>query len=246
MKGLLYKEWCLGKRGFLLFLILALLFSVLGVLVCLSLQFGNLKDMGEDIALETNVLAQVFFYVPYLILLGACSRCLQTIYLDYDSGWMKYSYTFPLEVQKEVGVRYLVGGFCFLFALLYSLVNCAVISALSKISFTVETLKNQLLLLTLVCLLFAFFLPLAMHFKSAKPVSTIAIAVLAVVYMGTAAGMYVMMELNGTEAVTARGMMEKLEKLRDGIFPFFPVILILGVLMSFLCSCRIYKRREKA
>jgi hypothetical protein len=58
--------------------------------------------------------------------------------------------------------------------------------------------------------------------------------------------MYVMMELNGTEAVTARGMMEKLEKLRDGIFPFFPVILILGGLMSFLCSCRIYKRREKA
>jgi hypothetical protein len=236
VKGLLYKEWCLGKRRFFGFLLLAVLFSVLGILVSLSLQFGNLK--GED-----DTVVRVFFYVPYLILLFSADLSLQSVYRDYASGWMKYSYTMPTSCGKAVGARYLTGAFLFGFSFVYNLVYSVILGAVSTVSYRLGDLKNQLLLLAAACLVFGFFLPLAFHFRTGRSVSAIAIGILAVVYTGTGIATMVFVS---DGAANPSELLEIAEKIRNtGMIVCLPVAVV-GIALSFQCSCRIFERREKA
>jgi hypothetical protein len=236
VKGLLYKEWCLGKRLFVAFLLLAVLFSVLGILVSLSLQFGNLKG-------ESDGVVRIFFYVPYLILLFSADICLQSVYRDYASGWMNYSYTMPASCPKAVGARYLTGAFLFGFSFVYNLVYSLILGAVSTVSYRAGDLKNQLLLLAVACLVFGFFLPLAFHFRTGRSVSAIAIGILAVVYMGTGIAMTVFVS---DGAANPSELLEIAGKIRNtGMIVCLPAVVV-GIALSFRCSCRIFDRREKA
>jgi hypothetical protein len=235
VKGLLYKEWCLGKRLFFGFLLLAVLFSVLGILVSLSLQFGNLKG-------ESDLVVRIFFYVPYLILLFSADICLQSVYRDYASGWMNYSYTMPMVCGKAVGARYLTGMLLLGFSFVYNLVYSVILGAVSTISYNVGDLKNQFILLAVGCLVLGIFLPLAFHFKTGRSVSAIAIGILAAIYMGTGVATMILVE-NG---INLSEFLQKAENLQNrGIIICLPIA-ALGIAFSFRCSCRIFERREKA
>jgi hypothetical protein len=235
VKGLLYKEWCLGKKLFWGFLLLAVLFSVLGILISLSLQFGNLKG-------ESDVVVRIFFYVPYLILLFSADICLQSVYRDYASGWMYYSYTLPTNSGKAVGARYLTGAFLFGFSFVYNLVYSVILGAVSTVSYRVGDLKNQLLLLAVACLVFGFFLPLAFHFRTGRNVSAIAIGILAVAYTGSGVVMMILVE-NGANL---QEVLQKAEGLQNTGMIVCLLLMAVGIALSFRCSCRIFERREKA
>jgi hypothetical protein len=235
VKGLLYKEWCLGKKLFWGFLLLAVLFSVLGILISLSLQFGNLKG-------ESDVVVRIFFYVPYLILLFSADICLQSVYRDYASGWMYYSYTLPTNSGKAVGARYLTGAFLFGFSFVYNLVYSVILGAVSTVSYRVGDLKNQLLLLAVACLVFGFFLPLAFHFRTGRNVSAIAIGILAVAYTGSGVVMMILVE-NGANLPE---VLQKAESLQNKVMIVCLLLMAVGIALSFRCSCRIFERREKA
>jgi hypothetical protein len=235
VKGLLYKEWCLGKKLFGGFLLLTVLFSMLGILVSLSLQFGNLKG-------ESDAIVRIFFYVPYLILLFSADICLQSVYRDYASGWMNYSYTMPTNSGKAVGARYLTGAILFGFSFVYNLVYSVILGAVSTVSYRAGDLKNQLLLLAAACLLFGFFLPLSFHFRTGRSVSAIAIGILAVVYVGTGVVMIILVQ-NGSDL---QEILQKAESLQYmGMIICLPAAAV-GIALSFRCSCRIFERREKA
>jgi ABC-type transport system involved in multi-copper enzyme maturation permease subunit len=234
VKGLLYKEWCLGKKRFFVYLLLAVLLSVLGILVSLSYQFGNLQ--GKDAA---DV--RMFFYIPYLILLFSAELCLQSVYRDYESGWMKYSYTMPLALGKAVGARYLTCMLLLVFSFVYTLVYSVILGAVSTISYRAGDLKNQLLLLAVACLLIGVFLPMAFHFQTGRIVSAIAVGLLVVSYMGIGVAMMTGME-NG---VNPSEFIEKAKVMQNrGMLIGLPVAAVV-IAISFLCSCRIYGRRER-
>jgi hypothetical protein len=235
VKGLLYKEWCLGKRLFVGFLLLAVLFSVLGILVSLSLQFGNLK--GED-----DTFVRIFFYVPYLILLFSADICLQSVYRDYASGWMNYSYTMPMPCAKAVGARYLTGALLFVFSFVYNLLYSAILGSVSTISYQAEDMKNQVILLAVACLVLGVFLPLAFHFQTGRSVTAIAVGILAVTYTGSGAVMMILVE-NGANFSE---ILQKAESLQNKGMIVCLLFMAVEIAFSFRCSCRIYERREKA
>jgi hypothetical protein len=234
VKGLLYKEWCLGKRLFVGFLLLAVLFSVLGILVSLSLQFGNLKG-GDD------TFVRIFFYVPYLILLFSADICLQSVYRDYASGWMNYSYTMPMPCAKAVGARYLTGALLFVFSFVYNLLYSAILGSVSTISYQAEDMKNQVILLAVACLVLGVFLPLAFHFQTGRSVTAIAVGILAVTYTGSGAVMMILVE-NGANFSE---ILQKAESLQNKGMIVCLLFMAVEITFSFRCSCRIYERREK-
>jgi hypothetical protein len=235
VKGILYKEWCLGKRRFFGFLLLAVLLSVLGILVSLSLQFGNLQG-------ENTAVVQIFFYLPYLILLFSVELCLQSVYRDYASGWMKYSYTMPLTIGKAVGARYLTCMLLIGFSFVYTLVYSVMLGAVSIISYQIWDLKNQLLLLAVACILISIFMPLAFYFKTGRSVSAIAIGLLVVSYTGIGFAMMVGMG-NG---INPSKLIEKVKDLQTPGILIGLLVAAVGIAISFMYSCRIYGRRERA
>jgi hypothetical protein len=109
-------------------------------------------------------------------------------------------------------------------------------------NYSAGDLKNQLILLAVACLVFGVFLPLAFHFRTGRSVTTIAVGLLAVSYMGMA--LAVMLEAEN--GVNPWELLKKAESLQNrGLLIGLPVAVV-AIAVSFLCSCRIYERREKA
>jgi hypothetical protein len=156
---------------------------------------------------------------------------------------MNYSYTMPINSAKTVGARYLMGALLFGFSFVYNLVYSVILGAVSTVSYRAGDFKNQLLLLAAACLVYGFFLPLAFHFRTGRTVSAIAIGILAVVYTGTGIAMTVVVSEG---AGNPSELLEIAGKIRNtGMLVCLPVAAV-GIALSFLCSCRIFDRRERA
>jgi hypothetical protein len=155
---------------------------------------------------------------------------------------MKYSYTMPLTIGKAVGARYLTCMLLIGLSFVYTLVYSAMLGAISTISYQFWDLKNQLILLAVACLLISIFMPLAFCFKTGRSISAIAIGLLVISYTGIGFAMMVGMGngINPSELIgKAKGLQTPV------ILIGLPVVAV-GVAISFMCSCRIYGRREKA
>jgi hypothetical protein len=128
------------------------------------------------------------------------------------------------------------------FSFVYALVYSVILGAVSTISYQAWDLKNQLLLLAVAGLLIGVFLPMAFHFQTGRSVSAIAMGLLVVSYMGIGVAMMTGME-NGVNPLE---FIEKAKVMQNrGILLGLPVAVV-GIVISFLCSCRIYERRESA
>lgn len=242
MKGLFYKEWCLGRKTFFSFLALSFVFCILGVLVFLSMICGNLQAMPKEDPESVKLFRTIFFYVPYILLLFGVEGCHQSIYRDYESGWMTYSYTLPVTAYKAVGARYLMGGSILGIGFLYGLLNAVIISKLSKIAFSFEIVKNLILILIIAIIIFSLFLPLAMKLKKSRTVATIESVLMVGIYLSFGFLM-IQYEKKYGDAVFSI-LSEVFEKIRDIIVLLSPLIIFAAAGISFFTAVKIYQRRE--
>lgn len=142
MRGLLYKEWLAGRKSFVLFFVISAIFSILGILVFLSMICGNLKNMVENDPDIVNMFGRIFMYVPYILLLLSAEGCVGNVYADYKSGWHTYSYTMPMGTKKLVGAKYIMTLCVYGIAFLAGLLNSAIIVLMSDVKFTMEVLEK--------------------------------------------------------------------------------------------------------
>jgi len=243
MKGLLFKEWCLGKKTVYSFLAIALGFTLMGILVFLSTIYGNLQDMRVEEPESIEMFATIFIYVPFVLLLEMMDVCNQSIFKDYNTGWMKYGYTLPVSGIKAVGARYLFAGIIIFFSCVYALGNAYIMSAFSGMAITLEVIKNLVFIMLAMMTMFAIHIPLSMKFKSAKAMSAIMTGILVAVYL---AGGFLFVNFEkqyGEEAITK--LLELFRPVRDIAVYTTPLIAISVVGISFFATVKIYEGREK-
>lgn len=248
MRGLIYKEFYLGRKTYLAFFALTVLFTILGILVCVSMICGNLQEaVAKDHSMKAYY-AEIFTYVPYLLFLCSVTGSNQSIFRDYEAKWMTYSYTLPTEGKVAVGVRYLAGLIIMAAGFLYGLVNAGIISVLTEIPVTTEVVKNMVVILLAACVCYAWMVPLAMKYKTANAVAVRVILVGAVFY-AIFVVMMIYIELQGEEV--ANRFYDSLFHIgtytgvRDGVFLFSPLLMIAVLGFSYYISVRVYQRREK-
>jgi len=243
MRGLLYKEWLLGRKTFCALAALSFVFCVLGILIFLSMICGNLQNWPEEEAQSVQLLGNVFLYVPYLIMLVGVDGCNQSIFTDYDSGFMTYTYTLPISAKKAAGARYLMAGIVLGVGFLYGIFNAAIICGLSEFVFGTEILKNLFCILVGVVVLVSIILPLSLQLKSRRMINTICGVSFIILYAGSGVMVFHFGKIYG-EALVAKTV-EIFERVRDVFFVASPLILVLCIGISFCCSVKILKRREK-
>lgn len=243
MKGLLYKEWKLCKKNILCFFALALVFSVLGFLVFLSMKCGNLRSWAKE-ETTVNVYAQVFFYVPYALLLLAAEGCFKSICRDYEAGWMRYSYTLPLSNRKAVGVKYLMSILVLAGAFLYGLINGVVIGAMSGVRFSLGMIGNMAMILLAVAVLeIVCAMPLAMKVKTVKAATAVEGALFFAVFIGTEALSVYLLETYGEEIL--KNIINTYKDILGWLLPV-SLLLVLGLgVVSFFISSKLYERRAR-
>ncbi len=243
MKGLLYKEWCLGKKTCGLFLALSLVFCLLGILVFLSMICGNLQSWPSKEPESVKVFAMTFTYVPYILMLFTATSVNQSIFTDYESGWMKYSYTLPQKAISVVGVKYIYVGITFAIAFIFGLVNAGFICLMSKETFSADTLKNMVVIMVFAVIEMAVVIPLAIVFKQGRTLSTIGAVFFMAVYIISG---YIIVQLEEKYPGKAEKMLADLFfDARDALAKFSILIIILAIAVSIFVACKIYQRREK-
>ncbi|MBO5166589.1 MAG: ABC-2 transporter permease [Lachnospiraceae bacterium] len=251
MKGLLYKEFFLGRKNYLAFLALFFVFALLGALVCLSMICGNLQSLPVEDPESVKTFALIFTYAPYALLLAVIFDGAQSVYRDHSCGFMKFTYTLPVKTEVAVGVCYLTELIFLGAGLVLGIINAGIISVLTETAFSAGTVKNMFVILLCAVFVYAWELPLAYRLKNQKTVSAVMVAFCVVVYLVTGAvfisGMKkfeAIME-GGADEAYLQMILEKYAEIRDAAFPFVPFLIAAVLALSFFLSVKICKRREK-
>ncbi|MBQ9142953.1 MAG: ABC-2 transporter permease [Lachnospiraceae bacterium] len=247
MKGLLFKEFYLTRKTYLGFLLVFVGVASLCVLVCLSMICGNLQSIPAESPEEVESFFQMFVYVPYGILVFAVTVCEHSIFTDYASGWMKYSYTLPTPAKKAIGARYLTGIIIAVGSIALGLCNAGIMSLILDKPITAEIVKNMLVILLIAIGYIFFDIPMALKYKTAQAVGNRVGSVMILAYI--AVGAYMMNKIGQMSTEMSdqylADMMTKAANIRDMILPFSPIIMLVLFGISFMISIKLYQRREK-
>ncbi len=246
MKGLVYKEMYLARKGYILFFVLAFVFSLLGFLVFLSMICGNLEGLPEKDPQTVEILRTFFIYLPFVLSLFAVNGGNQSVYSDYASNWMTYSYTFPTRASKAIGARYLAGILLFPVCIIYGILNVLVISKISEYSLNAEIFKNMTVFFVFAVCIYALNVPMAIKYKTQHAVSTrwgiiFILTYLVIGFIEIQKGM-LNEETDGNELLAES--FERYQMIRDTLIPFVPIIILMVLAVSFCVSVKIYQRRE--
>ncbi len=255
MKGLLFREFWLGRKYYSLSLIMFLLTAVISILVRLSMLYGNLAHVSEDtlFRIDRNA-SEIMTFLPCIVIF--ISFCVDggVIFSDYSTSWFKYCSTTPLIEKKIIKIKFLSKGISMLTAFVLSLVYIAVICGVSGNAFTFDTFKSLIFLLTLGIAVSVLYLTLSVKFKDKNTVTIILFGIFTVLCIPVTAYTVRLNTMNiGTSASVTddessdyiREMaIQKLGEIRDIVFPMSPIIILAAVAVGYVLSVRFLKRRE--
>lgn len=244
MKGLIYKEFLLGKKNYLGFLAFAIGVASLGVLVGLGTRFGNIQDYTME---DKNSFYNIFIYFTYVLLLLVSAELCISIDRDKTSGWKKIEYTMPVSAKKRVGAWYLTGGMVLGSCFLIGLMNVGLMALMFSQAVTGTTIKNMALILLGFMAVLLLVLPLYQRFDGKSLERTWSTMVVVCVIVVLIICFVILFKYDDPEQLRAffKSILEKAIKFIDGFFFLSPIIMPLLLIGSFALSVHWYKRRGK-
>lgn len=242
MKGLLYKEWCLNKKSICLFALIALVFSVLGLLVFLSMICGNLKGVLDPES--TSMLLSIFTHTPYIIALCASAVCNASVCSDYESGFMKLTHTLPLTPIQKVSTKYIFAFAIMCASFVFGICNAFAMHAMARQDITGSPIKTMLLFLVVAVILNSIFIPISYLLKKSRSVSTFA----ATTFVGAYFVFGIGLTSYGLDKYGDDIILKPIEIFKDlrSAAPIFtiPAIAVITAI-SIYFSSKIYNRRDR-
>ena len=132
MRGLIYRELYLARKSYIGGLIAVAMFIILGVLIRMSLLYGNLADLEADAYKMVDLVSYIAFsYLPLVLLFIPFAGDGGVSISDYKSKWMLYEYTLPYNEKQLAGVKYIIKIGLMLLAFLLAFGNLLLFGGLS-------------------------------------------------------------------------------------------------------------------
>lgn len=252
MKGMIYRELYLARKTYLVGGIAVVLFVLLGVLIRLSLVYGNLAELEED-AFEFVDLASyyAFSYLPLVLLGITFSGDGGVIISDYRSKWSLYSYTLPLKEQAQAAVKFVIKVGFLLLNFLLGIANLALFAGLSGRSIEIGSIKNLFIVMMLAGVISAAVTPMTIRYKSANAVVIRIVIAVILAWIGFVYWLKSQFEMILTQQkdliiddVLVDMVFEILIKFRDTLAMLAPGLLLLVLVLGYLATVRQLKKRE--
>ncbi len=136
-KSLLYREWKVSKKFYLLRIVLILLFTLMlgGVMIYWSTgAVGTLVIEGETVPATEGPMDVTFIFLFYLLVLfmAAASGEDNGVYKsDVNSGWLKFSWALPVTAHEKAVTRFSFRGIVVLIGTLYMFASIGVICGIT-------------------------------------------------------------------------------------------------------------------
>ena len=245
MKGLLLREFYLGRKYYILSLLMFLLVMTISLLVNLSTICGNLSRLPEDSVFQINENALTMLKIlPYLVIFISFCTDGGVTFSDYKTNWMKYCGTTPMSEKKIVIVKFAAKMITLAAAFILCIIYTAVLGGITSTRFTFSAFKNLFMIFSLAVLFSYIFLTLSIGYKDKNAVTIRLIAIFAALYIPCMIYMVTFMNNSSEEDVFSGVVMPLIDKFKSIVFPLSPVIIILSVAVCYLLSVRFMKRRE--
>ncbi len=156
MKGLLYRELYLQRKGIITILIVVLVCFGLGVLSYLSLLYGNLgKVYVADSGMSAEEVADTLFYLcsygSAAIVMLMPAAAFELVAADFQVGWMRFQTSLPYKPIHYAAVKILMIGGQLLFGMGISVVLCLMSCAIFDRETPLGEMLVPVLLITMVC-----------------------------------------------------------------------------------------------
>lgn len=184
MKGLLFKELYLGRKNYLLMLTIWFMLSVLGILIRLSMLYGNMAKMpAEDLANSEKWLLCIFIYAPAVIILISAMLNFDSVFADFATKWSSFLYTTPISEYRYVGTRYILKSILFVVAIGLSFLNASILCTLNDKPLDTKTVGIMLIIALLLTVLSVIGEQLAYKYKEKAKTQNRLALLCVIVYM---------------------------------------------------------------
>lgn len=250
MKGMIYRELYLARKTYIVGGIAVVLFVLLGVLIRLSLFYGNLAELEEEAFEFVDLVSYyAFSYLPLVLLGIACSGDGGVILSDYRSKWCLYSYTLPMKEQNQAMVKFVIKVGFLLLTFLLGIGNLALFAGLSGRSIESGSMQLLLIVIMLVGVISAAVTPMTIRYKSANAVIIRIVIAVILVWIVLAFRMTsIVASLTADNLISADAVVdmlfEKLIGFRNVLAMLAPVLLLLALVLGYLATVRQLKKRE--
>ena len=255
MKGLIYREFYLSRKPFILMLLVYVLFVGMLSLVFISTYAGNLAGTEGVEEMRSSMFSQMYLYAGLIAIVGTVYGHNDIIEKDYQSHWQLYTYTIPISEKKIAASKFIVRGAFLLLGMVLAFLADIIFSAAAKLPLSTGHFKNILiagLLYGVVCFLD---IPTMLRFRTQAKNAAIGLAIVMplfaaftygahkVIRFGYAEAKRLYPDLEG-DAGMGKVLMPYIVKYRDMAVWIAPIVFVLTVLLMYIWSVKELKRRR--
>lgn len=240
LKCLIYRDLFLARKPLLFNGVLALFMMFFGILVSLSTKYGNLAHVPKD---YQDLLGEGLFILSCVLPVYMCAvvgtSVSETMQFECDDKWRRFRLSTPVSEYIFALARYIV--------LLGAVAVCTGISLVymwGNSVITGEPVSAQsiafVLAITFVFLIFSLLMQILIQLLGSADRAGIAMVVVLFPVM-----FLVMTHFELAEKIPADAGMQFLLELCATYLPHISVIFVVFLVISFVVTAKLYKRREK-
>lgn len=249
MKGLFYRELYLQRKGILAVIITFFVFNLLGLLMYLSLLYGNLGKIyssEEDIQGIHSVLFGVFTYFSAFIIMLMPAEAFGLIASDYAVGWMRFQRCMPYKPIQYTIVKMVLIAAELAVGFVLAVSNAFINRKIYGVNMLPEELIMPIVLLMVLCCgasLLMMLLTLLLRSKTGvAPALVLIVIYIAIMFLLALLPEEVFIDLENWFMTTLKSdIMTFLKKLVPWALGIIAVLMI----GSFFAMNALFKRREK-
>lgn len=257
-KGIIYRELYLNRKRYIVGFVIYTAMLFIGILVRMSMSFGNLAHADEEVFRSMDVVTYYMFTLATpIILIISLAETPEIIVSDYRTNWTKFSYTFPISPKEMALYKTGISACGYLISVIVSIVNFCIFCPLCDRKFDVFNFKIMMILMLVFALTTATEQILTYKFKNVTLTQMVTSLIFTVILMSGGLGMVLYMkkgmkkysvdiesgDMSGMETFIG----ELIDKLKDflDVFVIFVPFLIVGVfVLEYFLTKKILSRRE--
>lgn len=245
MKGLIYKDFLLSRKYYIMAFIYCFMFVLLGVLMRISMICGNLSRNQEVLdSLGRNM--YVLRYMPCLTFLFAFSVDGGAIFSDFNCNWIRFCNTSSLREKQIAGAKMISASASLTFAYIISLIYITVFCIAGG------SFPDLNMILNITAMFFAVLgasfanIALSFAFRKKQTVEMISVAVIGII--GIAGSFLMMLKLNSMNMEEDFDLLDFLRSeygwIRSYFLPAALIFMLVSGAVCFYVSTKTLKRRE--
>ena len=239
MKGLLYRNFYLGKKTYILHGMIALAMAIFGVLVGISSHYGNLVNYADNNPGSFENIIKILMYLPIFMLVIAVQGISQNICADYKEGWMIFEYNLPVKDSVKVGAHYIAGLIIVAVGMGWGTLYMLLVSQISGVELVKGDFVKMLLIGLIGLVQIAFFIPVSLRVKTQKAVTTVLVIIICAVWFASFIQLGIVDEAELTMKVT-----RDIKLFKKIITNYWMIIIPVMLTTSFLCSLKTMKAKR--